>query len=183
MSKPNIPLESTPKIITRSQAKQDSQLAKIVDLNQTGSLKIKPLRNREYLADNKCQNIPGPIPTEKELDISIDTKRRLATNSALRKNKNMEYLKSDEQKNNRVTRLNVAREDKFVCLICKELGHTTEKCFHLSKAQEAVLNNKQQNFSYPNQQRYNNLNGQKSNNNNFSRNNYNNFPNNKFFKK
>ena len=48
MSKPNIPLESTPKVITRGQAKQDSQLAKIVDLNQKGNLKIKPIRNREY---------------------------------------------------------------------------------------------------------------------------------------
>ena len=86
----------------------------------------------------------------------------------------MEYLKSDEEtynKNNKVTWFNVAREDKFVCLICKKPGHTTEKCFHLSKAQDAVLNNKQQNLSYPKQQRYNNLNGQKSNNNNFSRSN------------
>ena len=114
---------------------------------------------------------------------SIDIERRLAANSALRKNKNMEYLKSDEQtnnKNNKVTRFNVARDDKFVCLICKKPGQSTEKCFHLTKAQETVLNNEQQNFSYPNQQRYNNLNGQRSNNNNFSRNNYNNFPNNNF---
>ena len=71
MSKPNIPLESTPKVITRSQAKQDSQLAKIVDLNQKGNLKIKPIRNREYLTDNKCQNIPDPIPTEQELDNTL----------------------------------------------------------------------------------------------------------------
>ena len=68
MPKSNILLESTPKIITRSQVKQDSQLAKIIDLNQKGSLKIKPIRNREYLTDNKCQNIPDPIPTEQELD-------------------------------------------------------------------------------------------------------------------
>ena len=68
MSKPNIPLESTPKVITRCQVKQDSQLAKIVDFNQKGSLKIKPIRNREHLTDNKCQNIPDPIHTEQELD-------------------------------------------------------------------------------------------------------------------
>ena len=37
MSKPNIPLESTPNGITRSQVKQDSQLAKIVDLIQKGN--------------------------------------------------------------------------------------------------------------------------------------------------
>ena len=44
------------------------KLAKIVDINQKDSLKIKPVRSREYLADNKCQNIPAPIPTEQELD-------------------------------------------------------------------------------------------------------------------
>ena len=71
MSKPDIPLETTLKVITRSQAKQDSQLAKIVDLNQEGCLKIKPVRNREYLAYNKCQNIPDPIPTEQELDNTL----------------------------------------------------------------------------------------------------------------
>ena len=68
MSKPNIPLESTPKVIKRNQAKEDSQLAKIVDLIQKGCFKIKPVRNKEYLADNKCQKIPDPIPTEQELD-------------------------------------------------------------------------------------------------------------------
>ena len=67
MSKHNIPLESNPKGITRSQAEQDSQLAKIVGQNRKGCLKIKPLRNREYLADNQFQNIPDPIPTEQEL--------------------------------------------------------------------------------------------------------------------
>ena len=71
MSKPNIPLESTPKDIIRSQAKQDSQRAKIVDLNEKGNLKIKPIRNREYLTDNKCQNILDPIPTEQELDNTL----------------------------------------------------------------------------------------------------------------
>ena len=92
----------------------------------------------------------------------------------------MEYLKTDEQtniKNNNVTRFNVSREDKFVCFICKKPGHTTENRFNLSKAQDAILNNKQKNFLYPNQQRYSNFNGQRSNNNNdFARNNYNNFP-------
>ena len=48
---------------------------------------------------------------------SIDIERRLAANSALRRNKNMKYSNSDEptnNKNNKVTRFNVAREDKFV---------------------------------------------------------------------
>ena len=71
MSKPNIPLESTPKVITRSQAKPDSQFAKIVDLNQKGSLKIEPVTSREHLSDNKCQNIPDPIPTEQELEKTL----------------------------------------------------------------------------------------------------------------
>ena len=52
MAKPNISLESTPKVIRGSQAKQVCQLAKIVDLNQKGCLKMKPVRNREYPADN-----------------------------------------------------------------------------------------------------------------------------------
>ena len=71
MSKPNNPLEFTPKVITPSQAKQDRQLAKIVDLNQKGSLKIKPITNRESLNDNKCQNIPHLIPAEPELDNTL----------------------------------------------------------------------------------------------------------------
>ena len=37
-------------------------------MNEKGSLKINPIRNREYLTDNKCQNIPDPIPTDQELD-------------------------------------------------------------------------------------------------------------------
>ena len=77
---------------------------------------------------------------------SVGIERRLAANSALRRRKNMDYSKSDEptnNKNNKVARFNVAHEDKFVCLICKKPSHTTERGFHLSKAQDAVLNNKQ----------------------------------------
>ena len=29
------------------------------------------MRSREYLTDNKCQNIPDPIPTEQELDNTL----------------------------------------------------------------------------------------------------------------
>ena len=82
---------------------------------------------------------------------SIDIERRLAAISAQRRNKNMEYSKGDEpnnNENNKVTRFNLAREDKIVCSICKKSGHATENFFHLRKAQEAVLN-KQQNFLYP----------------------------------
>ena len=84
----------------------------------------------------------------------------------------MNYTRGDESTNN--------KKNKTICSICKIPGHTTEKCFHLSRAQEAILNNKQKNFLHPKQQRYSNLNGQRSNNNNFPRNNYNNFPNNNF---
>ena len=79
------------------------------------------------------------------IDDIIDIERRLAANSALQRNRNTDYLKSEEStnnKNNKTTRFNVALENKIICLICKKPGHTTEKCFHLSNAQEAVLNNK-----------------------------------------
>ena len=39
--------------------------------HQKGNLKIKPIRNREYSTDNKCQNIPDPIHTEQELDNTL----------------------------------------------------------------------------------------------------------------
>ena len=84
---------------------------------------------------------------------TIDTERRLAANSALRRNRNTDYLKTEvstNDKNNETTRLNVALEEKIICLICKKPGHTNEKCFHLSNTQEAVFN-KQQKFLYPNQ--------------------------------
>ena len=74
---------------------------------------------------------------------TIDTERRLAANSALRRNRNTDYLKTQERtnnKNNKITRFNSSLEDKIICLICKKSGHTTEKCFHLSKSQEKVLN-------------------------------------------
>ena len=99
---------------------------------------------------------------KKVINDYIDIERRLAANSSIRKNKNMEYSKSDEpinNKNNNVSRLNVVREDNLVCLICEKPGYATEKCF---------------------QQRYNDFNGQRSSNNDCSRKNYNNFPNNKF---
>ena len=78
-----------------------------------------------------------------------DIERRLAANSGLRRNSNKDYLKTEEStnhKNNNTTRLNVLLENQTICLICRKPGHTTKKCFRLSKAQDAVLNNKQQNF-------------------------------------
>ena len=53
MSKPNNPLGSNPKIVTRSQAKEDNQLAEIVDQNKIDSLKLKGSgKIKENLVDN-----------------------------------------------------------------------------------------------------------------------------------
>ena len=79
----------------------------------------------------------------KVINDSIDIERSLAANSAHCRNKNIAYSRTDRQinnKNNKVTLFNVAREDRIVCLNCKKPGHATHKCFHLSKAQEAVFN-------------------------------------------
>ena len=53
---------------------------------------------------------------------TIDIKRRLAANSAIRRNKNTEYLKTDGPINNRNTKttsFDVAREDKIIIIICE----------------------------------------------------------------
>ena len=79
---------------------------------------------------------------------AIDTERRLTANSKVRRNRNTDYSKTEEStnnKNNKTTAFNVALEEKIIWSICKEPGHTTEKCFHSSKAEEAVLD-KQQTF-------------------------------------
>ena len=67
----------------------------------------------------------------------------MTVSSAPGRNRNTNYLKTEEpinDKNNKTTRVNVAREDKFVCLIRKKPGPATENSFHLSKVQEAVPN-------------------------------------------
>ena len=72
MSKPNTPVQSAPKVITRSQPGQDSQLANIVDQKQKSFLKIKgSIKNRENLSDNMYQNIRKLFPTEQELDDTL----------------------------------------------------------------------------------------------------------------
>ena len=72
----------------------------IAYLNQKSNLKIKPIRNREYLTDNKCQNIPDPIPTEQELD---NTLKHTHSNMTLR-------TYSDTERNTTNTRDGVSRE-------------------------------------------------------------------------
>ena len=54
MSNSNTPVESAQKVITRSKAKQDNQLEKIVDQNQIDSLKLRRSgKIKENLVDNK----------------------------------------------------------------------------------------------------------------------------------
>ena len=72
MSKSNTPVESAQKVITRSRAKQDNQLAKIVDQNQTDSLKLKRSGQiKENLVHNKYKDIFNPFPAEQELDDTL----------------------------------------------------------------------------------------------------------------
>ena len=63
---------------------------------------------------------------------TMDIERRLAANSALRRNRNADYLKtkkSTNNKNNKTTRFNVALENKTIWFICRKPGHTTENVF------------------------------------------------------
>ena len=65
MSKSNAPVEFTQKVITRSKAKQDNQLTKFVDQNQTESLKLKRSgKIKENLVDNKYKDISNAFPTD-----------------------------------------------------------------------------------------------------------------------
>ena len=57
---------------TRSKAKQDNQLAIIVDQNQIDSLKLKRSGEiKENLVDYKYKDISNPFPAEQELDDTL----------------------------------------------------------------------------------------------------------------
>ena len=72
MSNSNIPVESAQKVITRSKAKQDNQLTKIVDQDQIDSLKLKISgKNKENLVDYGYKDISNPFPAEQELDDTL----------------------------------------------------------------------------------------------------------------
>ena len=72
MSNSNTPVESAQKVITLSKAKQDNQLAKIVDLNQIDSLKLKRSgKIKENLVDCKYKDISNTFPAEQELDNTL----------------------------------------------------------------------------------------------------------------
>ena len=92
MSKSNTSVKSTLDVITRSQAKQDSGLAEIVNQSKKSPLKIKSVKDRENVSDNKYQKIPNPFPNEQELynclqldDSSLD-KTLIDTQSMLSEN-------------------------------------------------------------------------------------------------
>ena len=56
---------------------------------------------------------------------TINVERDLAASSALRRNKNSDYLKMDDSinnRNNKTTRFNVARDNNINCIICKKIG-------------------------------------------------------------
>ena len=62
---------------------------------------------------------------------TINVERDLAASSALRRNKNSDYLKTDNSinnRNNKTTRFNVARDNNMNCIICKKPGHVAENC-------------------------------------------------------
>ena len=68
MSKSNIPVESLPKVITRSKAQQDNQLAEIVNQNPIDSWKLKRSgRIKENLVNNEYKDISKPFPAHQEL--------------------------------------------------------------------------------------------------------------------
>ena len=72
MSNSNTPVESAQEVITRSKAKQDNQLTKIVDQNQIDSLKLKISgKIKENLFNNKYKDIPNPFPAEQEMDDAL----------------------------------------------------------------------------------------------------------------
>ena len=83
----------------------------------------------------------------------------MAASSALRRNQNSDYLKMDDSINNRknkTTRFNVARDNNINCIVCKKPGHIAENCYHLTKAQEAISKTQILNFLMQNQQHSNN---------------------------
>ena len=99
----------------------------------------------------------------------------MAASSALRRNKNLDYLKiydSTNDRNSKTTRFNVAQDNNINCIICKKPGHVAENYYHLTKGQEAVSKKQNSNFVIQNQHLSTNYQQQEDNNNNTARNNY-----------
>ena len=113
MSKSNIPVESAQKVITRSKAKQDNQLAKIVDQNQIDSLKIKISgKIKAKLGDNKYKDISNPFPAEQELDDTLQLE-----DSSLEQTLNNNRSTSSE---------NSSKTSGFLSSVCQDSSIVTE---------------------------------------------------------
>ena len=83
----------------------------------------------------------------------------MAASSAARRKKNSDYSKIDDSVNNRndkTTQFNVARDKKINCILCKKLGQVAKNCYHLTKAHEVVSKKQIPNFVMQNQQLSNN---------------------------
>ena len=63
---------------------------------------------------------------------------------------------SINNRNNKTTRFNIARDNNINCILCKKPDHVAENCYHLINAQEAVSKNENPNFFMQNQQLSNN---------------------------
>ena len=64
---------------------------------------------------------------------------------------------SINDRNNKTTRFNFARDNIINCIICKKPGHVAENFYYLIKAQEAVSKKQKLNFLMQNQQLSNNI--------------------------
>ena len=63
---------------------------------------------------------------------------------------------STNNRNNKRSRFNVARDNNINCIIFKKPGHVGEICYHSSKAQKVVSKKQNPNFVMQNQQLSNN---------------------------
>ena len=75
-------------------------------------------------------------------------------------------------RNNKTTRFNAARDNNINCIICKKPGHVVENCYHLTKAQKAISRKQNPNFFMQNQQPSNNHQQRENIYNNSASNNY-----------
>ena len=85
MSNSNTPVESAQKVITRSKAKQDNQLAKFVDQNQIDSLKLKRSgKIKENLVDYKYKELKSLIiVNNEEMAVGIPNSQQVSLRDAL----------------------------------------------------------------------------------------------------
>ena len=107
--------------------------------------------------------------------MTINVERDLAASSALWRHKNSDYLKMDDSinnRNNKTTRFDAARDSNINCIIYKKPGLVAENCYHLTKAQEAVSKKQNPNFVMQNQQLSTIYEQRENDSNNSAKNNY-----------